>query len=576
MSKISGQGPSIHVDAERAKREDALADVKKGTQQKVEEKKTEQVESSKSEKAEAGQKQAAAKKSETVKDGFSAKNDANKFTPSKADTEKAHAQFKEEFSSEAVRFLEANLKTQIDPQKALRLKNQIAQDPKGKQVLQAFKVALEEGAQRVLQQRLDASKSPDPRSETKSPTTQAGKEAQAKDTTGKDSAVKEGASKAATGRETFAKDATLKEAAKDGRATESKDNAAKDAAKDSNKDATAKDTARAAKDSAAETKLKTPPETDPKKLPGEEPPMPPGLPADLPDAATGASNADGGDNTGEDGGFPAEDGSVLMAYTYTSDDSGSIPADGGSTSTAHSGNADWLGGGNQPLSANETKAAISFKTWIEDAGTGEVAEFALVVLMNAINDVEKDLKVAQQLLRMRHKVNDAMRDHMAQFSKTMEGLQGKDAREWQHMNFDIGFNDAGEMIVQSYPDLSEQTAKYEEVEGKGADDMSAEESFVAAHGQDGIDEARQNGSLRYIDGKTVVGMTSISMVKGDTLTLERDRIKSKLSELTQESKKVTLQLQRSMDMRKNLLEQFSKIYDSRSDNWDQNIAMLLR
>lgn len=552
MSKIVSQGPSpsIGKDAERSLREDALADVKKGTQEKVEATKSERTEGSKEADA-----KTAAKRPDVIKDGFASKSEGNKFTTSKADVEKAQAQFKQEFPADIVEFVEKGLKANIDPQKALKLKNQMSTDPKAKQVVQLFKVALEEGAQKVLQKRLDeASKAKPgegPGGPEKSEMPVAQRSAEARFTKAADGAKLD--SKSIDGKklegEAKKADASKTEAKKSEAADDKKTDDKKDTKADAEQGPKAEDDGVAQADSTAESDAATDADAaDAETIVAED------------DVAASASQTDDSEidtNTQPD----ALDDDAALGL---SGEDGTPPSWGGG------------GGGTQPLSASETKASMAFQSWMQDMGSGEVAELALLVLAQAVNDTSNDMKIAQKMLKMHHQINDAMRAYSQRFSKEMAGLKAGEAREWQHMNFDIGYDANGEMVVQSYPDLSAQTAKYEDVEGKGADDMSPEESFVAAHGQEGIEEARQGGTLRRIDGNTVVGMTSHSIVKSDTLTLERDRIKSKLSEMKTEGKKVTLTLQRSMDMRKNLLEQFAKIADARADNWDQNIAMLLR
>ena len=536
---------------------DAVADVKKAVEKKVGEK---------------------LDTTRTVSDKFQVKAEAS-LVLSPADLAKAQSTFDKEFSPVVVAVLEQHLGVKMDPVKALKVSAQIQADPQAKAALGKFKNAIEETNKEFLAT-WKPPQAPKPGQVPAVPP----KDAQLDKAHGAD---QNGTAQLNAHATTKGKlDATLKGADANKKLSENGKPGPQDKAGDKKpltpgqknqlelkKEATAEAKKLALDDLKKLDKtlldaqknvkpgdLKDAPKTDPAKLPQQDelgagltvqptddtpPPTDPPDPVPPPQVTeTGGADTPGGGGGG--GG-----GSPMPTPT-----------------PPH-----WPPPGGQ-LSGPQTKAAMSFKELASRLDDADAAECALIVLMDATRSVDQDLKAQQNLLNMRHKVNDAMRNYFNNFQLKARNIHGDQSLEWQNMSFDIGYDEAGNMTVTSFPDMTWATGTYDHVEGKGSHDITPTEGFQNNTGANGMQEAQGNGSLHQVDDKTCVGLTSWRQLKTQSVPAEADFIRSQISSMKQDNDVISQELQKLMDLRKNIIEQFGKIYQSRSDTWDQEIARL--
>lgn len=571
MSTIGGGGSNIRpptggVDAQKEASADAVADTKKAVAKKVEEK---------------------VDTTRAVADKFQVKAQAT-IAPSPAELAKAQTQFSKEFAPEVVHYLEKNMGLKMDPVKALKVKNQIQSDPVAKQALGTIKNAIEESNREFLagwkppppiappplhmpkqEGQLDKTKTPNESGQAQLATAahakltlqgtadskKLGEHAKA-DASTKDGKLTDQKKPLTPEQQKLqdAKKAAQEEAKKAQLADQKKlDKTLLDATKDPKNLKPGEGIGKA--DHALRSEhLKIDPSLD---LQGVLPDQPPTDPSDQ----TGVSY-------GEAGGALTGDG--------TDGSGGGGGGGGGGTGTdyhpPHAGDPSW--GSPGPMSGVQQRVGMTFKELANRLDDSDAAECALVVLMDAVSSVDKDLKSTQNLLMMRHKVNDAMRDYFKNFELKARNIHGDQSMEWQNMSFDIGYDAAGNMSVTSYPDMTWATGTYDHVEGKGSHDITPMDGFQNNTGASGMQEAQANGSIHQVDDKTVVGLTSWRQLKTQSVPAEADFIRSQISSIKQDNDVVSQQLQKLMDLRKNIIEQFGKIYQSRSDGWDQQIALI--
>jgi hypothetical protein len=473
-------------------------------------------------------------------DKFEQKTEAA-LLPQPADTAKAQTQFAKEFSPAVVSFLEQNLNVKMDPLKALAIKAQINADPAATQALSTFKDAIEQTNQEFLASWKPPALAPPPvasqpvaptekttfdtelaqKAQSAAPMQVAAAQTQAVAQITVPLAAAKPTEKPPVGKQILTTDERRAEVADQKKITQTLVDSAKD----------------------PESLAQPAHETNPPLARGP-------APAATADAMTVPS-------------------APLPTAPPTT--AGSQTGQGGAGGNGSS-QPQW--GQPGPLSPAQTKAALSFAELSTRVDQADVPECALVVLMDAVSDVDKDLKQQENLLDMRHKVNDAMRDYFKKFEHESAGLSGDQSLEWQQMSFDIGYQANGDMIVTSFPDVTWATGSYDHVEGKGAHDISPTDGFQNNTGANGMQEAQGNGSLHQVDSNTVIGLTAWRQIKVQSAPAEADFIRSQLSSMKQDNDVVTQELQKLMDLRKNILEQFGKIYQSRSDTWDQQIALL--
>lgn len=565
MPTIGGGGPirpGGGVDAQKDASADALAETKKAVSEKIEQK---------------------LDTTRTVADAFQVKADAV-LAPSAADLAKAQTQFSKEFAPEAVTYLETNLGVKMDPLKALKVKQQVQSDPVAKQALGTIKNAIEESNREFLA----GWKPPVPAASD--PGHAASKDVLLDKTKTADSSgtAQLNASASAKGKlevtqKASEADKKLTEHAKPGAQPldkkltgankletplqkqqqalkkEALDDLQKGALADQKKlDKTLLDSVKDPQN-LKPGELKDPSQLDPSTLPLEVTEVGASLSVQLP----------------LPGDLPPGDAPPPVAVPVPeTTEAGAGQGGSGSPDSPMPQPTQPAWGAPGPLSPIQAKVAISFNELANRLDDADAAECALVVLMDAVTSVDKDIKAQQNLLQMRHKVNDAMRGYFKNFELKSRGLHGDQSMEWQNMSFDVGYDSAGNMIVTSFPDMTWATGSYDHVEGKGSHDITPTEGFQANTGANGMQEAQGNGSFHQVDDKTAVGLTSWRQVKQQTVAGEIDFIRSQISSIKQNNDLVSQELQKLMDLRKNILEQFGKIYQARSNAWDQQIALI--
>ena len=139
----------------------------------------------------------------------------------------------------------------------------------------------------------------------------------------------------------------------------------------------------------------------------------------------------------------------------------------------------------------QAKGALAVNALFSRLSASDAAEGALVVLMDSVEDVDKDIKTQSNLLNMQHKVDDAMRAYQNKFYLESRTLVGDQSLEWQRTSFQIGYDPAGNMIVQSFPDATWATGNYEHIEGKGSRTKRRCKVFKPTTGAAGIARGRR-------------------------------------------------------------------------------------
>ncbi len=513
-------------------------------------------------------------------DAFQQHEQSAHVTVSKEELEKAHVAFTQKFPPDVVKFIANGLNAKIDPYKTMQTRTAILNSPVGRQAIEDVKVALEEGAQALAR--------PPPGADNQPLQTGAPALLQAEGLLPGQlpkPILAGGLDGQTPGRVLNANDPLNP----NNKPIDPKPPAAPPKPATTTTDKLT-DQALANKNAAADAakKLVTQTATDAKNaVDAKNPPAPPPPPAPLPKAGALLPGESAGADTAPPPPPPPAGGVVIneSSGAQTNSNGGGSGTGGGTGSgessaalgsgTGPNGGPPVFGGGSAPLSPLAKKATISLKQMQDLLASNAGPEAALVVLMAAIEDVDKDLQNAQNMLKVRHEVNNAMRDYIAEFNKQTWKM-GDNNFEWQRMTFTVGYDKAGNVFVQSYPDVTWETGTPQHETGKGTSDITPEKGFATAVGTEGVTEAQANGSYHMLDGNTCVGLTSHRALNASAIPAETSYNNSVMSSMKEEDEKWTMNLQNMMDTRKNMLQQFSKIYTARSDSWAQQIAQLVQ
>jgi len=533
--------PSVKVDSEHDSAQDAIDEIRKKTAQ-VHEEKTEQ--------------------NLHPSDRFAAKEQANKFSPATANTKETAAKFEEKFMPDLVKTFEQNLNTKLNPDVALKYLNSMQTDPLLQTAAKDMRIAVEQWAQTSLKNQATA----DANSQNQGSSGQSG------------SGGFQQRSDAAFRINLQTEDATAN--------AKNKDQATADRNKDKKTfdqkttDNVTEEQEVHGKGKGAKTQNKPQPQkpqTAPKPTdkPDKKPP--------LPDLKKEEAKKDGDKKDQQGAGekanklvtpgevdvtvdeatldVPAEQQAKLDALTQPP----SMPVQWGKTK--ESGAA---------LSASESQAATSLYACLQASPNADIIEMAAVVLTYCMNGLDDDLRAVQKELQRQQAINDLMRQYDEHIQMLIANLHSTaDSIIITHEIAVLGVDDKGNLVPTMVPVLIDATSTTTHNDGSGGD-LSATDAFQKNFGSEGVQEAKQNGTYRQVSGDMVVGQCSTQVVAIANSNFVTQEIQARKETLTQDMDKIATQVQKHMQIRKDVLDQFSKIIQSVSDAQDQQMALMAR
>ena len=213
----------------------------------------------------------------------------------------------------------------------------------------------------------------------------------------------------------------------------------------------------------------------------------------------------------------------------------------------------------------------------------DITQYAMLMLMECLKDLNKDLNNKMLWAKVRHKMNDAMRTYMAEVFKKMAALTRPpaDSNAVPEPIFIENLTPEMEIGPDGQP-TGEVNMVPKEVETPISDQKAEDQEGITPETKTAasqVEEMRNKGlpiiSERSENGTIFVNST-YSYVTVDHVGPMKERLRNEVQALKMDFEKEMLSVQKMMGLKKNVMDNLTKIIRTKSDEWAKSIALLKR
>ncbi len=218
---------------------------------------------------------------------------------------------------------------------------------------------------------------------------------------------------------------------------------------------------------------------------------------------------------------------------------------------------------------------------------GDVTMYAMLILMETLKDLNKDIQNKMLWAKVQHKMNDAMRKHMADVLKQLAPLTRPENAEHMPDGTFIHNLQPEPIIGPDGQPTGEVTMVEREVETPYTDQKAEPQDGVtpkpiSAQSQVNIIQDKMSDAglpppqIRDGGNGTIYMTSAYTYATADHAPMIKERLRNELATLKMDMDKAMLSIQKTTSTRKNVFDNLNKIIKSKSEEWGKSVALLRR